>query len=87
MYYHYYHFPGTHSVRQNFGIRTDRYKLMKFYGDDVNEWELFDLKSDLFKMKNIYNEYKDSELVKSLKAELKELQKQYNDPIVNEQLY
>jgi hypothetical protein len=60
---------------------------MKFYGDDVNEWELFDLKSDLFKMKNIYNEYKDSELVKSLKAELKELQKQYNDPIVNEQLY
>lgn len=60
---------------------------MKFYGDDVNEWELFDLKSDPFKMKNIYNEYKDSELVKSLKAELKELQKQYNDPIVNEQLY
>ena len=73
MYYHYYHFPGTHSVRKHFGIRTDRYKLMKFYGDDVNEWELFDLKSDLFKMKNIYNEYKDSELVKSLKAELKEL--------------
>lgn len=85
LYYHYYHFPGAHSVRKHFGIRTDRYKLMRFYGDDVNEWELFDLKSDPSEMKNIYSEYKNSELVKSLKAELKELQKQYNDPIVNEQ--
>ncbi|WP_374938995.1 sulfatase/phosphatase domain-containing protein [Bacteroides caccae] len=67
------------------GIRIDCYKLMFFYGDYVNEWELYDLKSDSTEMKNIYNECRESELIISLKTELKELQKQYNDSIVNEQ--
>ena len=58
---------------------------MFFYGDYVNEWELYDLKSDSKKKKNIYNECRESELIISLKTELKELQKQYNDSIVNEQ--
>ena len=58
---------------------------MFFYGDYVNEWELYDLKSDSTEMKNIYNECRESELIISLKTELKELQKQYNDSIVNEQ--
>ena len=67
------------------GIRIDCYKLMFFYGDYVNEWELYDLKSDSTEMKNIYNECRESELIIYLKTELKELQKQYNDSIVNEQ--
>lgn len=84
LYYHYYHFPGAHSVRKHFGIRTERYKLIRFYGDDVNEWELFDLNSDPSEMNNIYEDNKHSDLVKELKLKLKELQIQYHDPIVNE---
>ncbi len=43
-YYHYYEYPGSHSVRRHYGVVTDRYKLVRFYGPDIDEWELFDLK-------------------------------------------
>lgn len=83
LYYHYYEYPGPHSVRRHFGIRTERYKLMRFYGDEINEWEFYDLKSDPIEMKNLYNEYKGSDILIKLKKRLKDLQKQYNDTIVN----
>src|SRR3546814_12202933 len=31
IYYHYYEFPGFHSVRAHYGMRDDRYKLIRFY--------------------------------------------------------
>ena len=40
-YYHYYEFPGAHSVAKHYGVRTDRHKLIHFYR--TGEWELFDL--------------------------------------------
>ena len=43
IYYHYYEYPGVHAVRRHYGVRTERYKLMRFYGHDVVGWELFDL--------------------------------------------
>ena len=36
VYYHYYEYPGFHSVRAHYGVRTDRYKLIRFYGDINN---------------------------------------------------
>src|SRR5206468_1857960 len=45
-YYHYYEYPGPHSVRRHYGVVTDRYKLAHFYGPDIDSWELFDLKDD-----------------------------------------
>ena len=42
IYYHYYE-NEEHSVSPHFGIRTDRYKLIRFY-KRVEGWELFDLK-------------------------------------------
>ena len=33
---------------------TGRYKLIRFYEDDVDQWELFDLKSDPNEMKSVY---------------------------------
>ena len=44
MYYHYYEFPGAHSVRRHYGVRTQRHKLIHFYNLDA--WELFDLEKD-----------------------------------------
>ena len=39
-YYHYYEFPGAHSVRRHYGVRTETHKLIRFYG--IDEWELYD---------------------------------------------
>ena len=32
LYYHYYDYPAVHNVRKHDGVRTDRYKLIHFYG-------------------------------------------------------
>lgn len=32
LYYHYYDYPSFHNVRRHDGVRTDRYKLIHFYG-------------------------------------------------------
>ena len=46
LYYHYYEYPGVHSVRRHEGVTTKRYKLIRFYGKNVpggEEWEFYDL--------------------------------------------
>ena len=43
MYYHYFEL-GEHAVPRHFGVRTDRFKLIRYY--DLDEWELFDLRVD-----------------------------------------
>lgn len=78
LYYHYYEYPGEHAVRRHYGIRTERYKLIRFYGADVNTWELFDLKKDPMEMNNLYGNDKYKERVVELKAELEALQQQYD---------
>jgi len=47
IYYHYYEYPGAHMVHRHYGVRTERYKLIYFYG--LKEWELYDLKNDPIK--------------------------------------
>ncbi len=45
IYYHYYEYPGVHSVRRHYGIRTKQHKLIHYY-NDLDCWELFDLEKD-----------------------------------------
>ena len=33
-YYHYYEYPEPHHVRPHYGVVTDRYKLVHFYGPE-----------------------------------------------------
>lgn len=54
IYYHYYEFPGWHSVRKHYGVRTENAKLIKFYGDDINAEEMYDLRLDTEELNNIY---------------------------------
>jgi arylsulfatase A-like enzyme len=54
-YYHYYEYPGYHSVKRHYGMSTERYKLMHYYYD-IDEWELYDIKTDPLEMKNVYND-------------------------------
>ncbi len=80
IYYHYYEYPAEHNVRRHYGMRTDRYKLIHFYGHDVNEWELFDLKTDPHELHNLYGTPGTEKLTKNLHRRLEQLQIQYDDP-------
>ena len=86
IYYHYYEYPEPlHSVRAHYGIRSDRYKLVRFYGD-INNWEFYDLKSDPNEMHNRIDDPKSQRMIARLKSRLAGLRRQYADndgPAVN----
>ena len=85
IYYHYYEYPGFHSVRAHYGIRGPRYKLVRFYGD-INAWEFYDLKTDPNEMRNRIADPKVQPVIADLKRRLANLRKQYRDtdgPAVN----
>ena len=76
-YYHYYEW-GEHSVIPHFGIRTKRYKLIRFYQVN-NSWELFDLSSDPGEMYNLYGKKGMEKLTADLKKQLLQTIRQYDD--------
>jgi arylsulfatase A-like enzyme len=83
LYYHYYEYPGCHSVRRHEGVATQRYKLIRFYGPDVpngEEWELYDLERDPREMKNEYNSPEYKAVVQTMKEKLTALIKEYKLP-------
>jgi len=83
LYYHYYEYPGAHSVRRHEGIAGERYKLIRFYGLDVpngEEWEFFDLKEDPSEMNNVYGKPEHAEIIQKMKTELLDLKTKYNVP-------
>ena len=43
VYFHYTAYPDWHCVRKHYGMRTNKYKLIKFYGDDIHDYEFYDL--------------------------------------------
>src|SRR5439155_5656147 len=75
-YYHYYEYPGPHSVRRHYGVVTDRYKLVHFYGPDVDSWELFDLRKDPKELTSVYGKPEYAEAQRDLTAELARLRKE-----------
>jgi len=91
MYYRYWmHNSNDHHVPGHYGLRTDRWKLIYYYGkplgmkgaqspDTDPGWELFDLKADIREMKNLYNDPKYAAVVKELKAELQKRQAETGD--------
>ena len=78
LYYHYYEFPGFHSVRAHYGVKTKRYKLIHFFKENI--WELFDLETDPLEINNIYGKAGTEEITKELKQELRRLQTVYEVP-------
>jgi arylsulfatase A-like enzyme len=78
MYYHYYEFPGAHSVRRHYGVRTDKYKLIHFY--NLEQWELFDLEKDPNELSSVYGKPSYSDTEAKLKKELTRLRKLYKVP-------
>lgn len=89
MYYRYW-MNGDESTTANYGIRTDRYKLVFYYGLPLGkyrtrdlkvtpEWEFYDLKTDPAEMKNLYNDPAYEATITKLKKDLLKLKKQYGD--------
>ena len=77
-YYHYYEYPGAHRVKRHFGVRTRRYKLVRFYYD-IEAWEFYDLEKDPLEVRNVYDDPGYSAIILKLKRELNRLQKKYGD--------
>ncbi len=83
LYYHYYEYPAVHSVRKHEGVATKRYKLIRFYGEDVpnaEEWELYDLKTDPNEMKSLHDDPAQKERIEEMKKELQRLRGFYKVP-------
>lgn len=79
-YYHYYEFPDPHRVRPHYGVVTDRYKLVHFYGTSDAYWELFDLKTDPHELRSVYGQPKYAKVQKNLLGELTRLRTELKVP-------
>lgn len=77
IYYHYYEFPSVHMVAKHYGVRTQRYKLIRYYQFD--EWEFFDLRNDPDELVNQIDNPEYTKPIKRLKAMLAKLRTEYQD--------
>ncbi len=82
LYYRYWmHFAHNLAVPAHFGLRTDRYKLIFFYGRDHNQkekatpafWEFYDLQKDPLENANQYGNTEYQGVIEQLKKELIQL--------------
>ncbi|MFC2142083.1 sulfatase [Acidobacteriota bacterium] len=78
VYYHYYEYPGAHMVKRHFGVRTDKYKLLRFY-HDIDAWELYDLEEDPQELNNVFADPAYAAVAEELKEELARLRELYGD--------
>jgi len=79
-YYHYYEYPGPHSVARHYGVVTDRYKLVHFYEKSVDYWELFDLQTDPQELTSLFGKPEIAAVQKDLETELARLRKELKVP-------
>jgi len=91
MYYRYWmHMDSIHGVWAHYGIRTEQYKLIYYYGEALGTtgstdlstpktWELFDLKADPYELSNLYDDPGYGDIVANLKTQLTELQADLHD--------
>ena len=78
LYYHYYEYPGIHMVKRHYGVRTERYKLIRFYYN-VEAWELYDLQTDPKELNNVYDNPDYAEVQTQMHDKLEEIRIQYQD--------
>lgn len=92
LYYHYYEEAGYYNVTRHYGVRTERFKLIRYYGSyrtssrtaettgPVDEWELIDLQADPHELRSVYADPRYAKVVVELKAELARLRKELDVP-------
>jgi len=78
IYYHYYDAPGEHDVPRHHGVRTERFKLIRY--EELDEWELFDLRADPRELTNVADDPVYDDVRATLEAELVRLMARYGEP-------
>ena len=89
-YYRYWMHTIGHKVIPNYGARTERYKLIYYYGvtledtrnPDINidaEWELYDLEADPREINNVYGQPEFARVQADMLSELNRLQAKAGD--------
>ena len=76
--YHHYFDHMIHRVGRHAGVRSDRYKLIHFYTDDV--WEFYDLRNDPLEVNNVYGQPEYEEAIARMKAEYERLKAEADVP-------
>ena len=90
VYYRYWMHLAHHYVAAHYGVRTQRYKLIYYYGDGMGqpgalderkapEWELFDLEKDPRELHSVYRDPEYADVVAELRTELRRLQNEIGD--------
>jgi arylsulfatase A-like enzyme len=90
IYYRYWMHLNGHYIPAHFGVRTDRYKLIFFYGLPLDAtgtidkqtqagWELYDLQKDPREIHNVYGNSEYKAVSEKLKLELRRLKDQFGD--------
>lgn len=90
MYYRYWMHLTHFNVPAHYGVRTDRYKLIYYYGQSLGcagtidqptppTWELFDLEADPEEVQNVYDDPAYARVVVTLKQELERLRQSLGD--------
>jgi len=77
IYYHYFEYPSVHMVARHYGIRNERYKLIRFY--QFGEWEFYDLKNDPDELQNEYGNPEYAHIIREMTQELEQLREHYGD--------
>jgi len=77
-YYHYYEFPGAHSVARHYGVTNGRHKLIHYY--HLDEWELFDLEKDPDELVSVHGRDDYREVLDAMTEELERLRAHYQVP-------
>lgn len=78
VYYHYYDYPAVHLVRRHEGVRTDKYKLIHFYGDSVPQyrapaidyWEFYDMEQDPHEMRSQFDNPEYAEIIDGMRSRM-----------------
>ena len=65
MFYRYYQGMG---VPFHYGVRTERYKLIRFH--ETDEWELYDLHKDALELNNVYSQSSYTAVSRQLKGDV-----------------
>jgi len=79
-YYHYYEYPGWHWVRKHYGVTDGRFKLIHFYEEEVDHWELYDLLFDRNELQNVFDNPAYAGVRKRMEDELERLRDELNVP-------
>jgi arylsulfatase A-like enzyme len=79
-YFQYFEYPAWHLVRPHYGVVTDRYKLVHFFGTDLDYWELFDLQADPRELQSVYGRPEYADVQATLEKELRRLRAELKVP-------